>query len=87
MSSWLYSWLGELRDAIPFARSQTFDLDGYVVDKGLAGLFHVLGDQEKQIRRRRIRARRDAFAPPRNVRLPAGEEVGHVAAESRAECP
>ena len=37
-------------DAIPFARSQTFDLDGYVVDKGLGGLFHVLGDQEKDIR-------------------------------------
>jgi len=37
-------------EAIPFARSQTFDLDGYVVDKGLAGLFHVLGEQEKQIR-------------------------------------
>ena len=37
-------------EAIPFARSQSFDLDGYVVDKGLAGLFHVLGEQEKQIR-------------------------------------
>ncbi len=37
-------------DAIPFAKSQAFDLDGYVVDKGLAGLFHVLGEQEKQIR-------------------------------------
>ena len=37
-------------DAIPFARSQAFDLDGYVVDKGLGGLFHVLGDQEKDIR-------------------------------------
>lgn len=37
-------------EAIPFARSQAFDLDGYVVDKGLAGLFHVLGEQEKQIR-------------------------------------
>jgi hypothetical protein len=37
-------------EAIPFAKSQAFDLDGYVVDKGLAGLFHVLGDQEKQIR-------------------------------------
>jgi len=36
-------------DASPFARSQTFDLDGYVVDKGLGGLFHVL-DQEKDIR-------------------------------------
>ena len=37
-------------EAIPFAKSQSFDLDGYVVDKGLAGLFHVLGEQEKQIR-------------------------------------
>jgi Protein of unknown function (DUF4197) len=37
-------------DAIPFARSQTFDLNGYVVGKGLGGLFHVLGDQEKDIR-------------------------------------
>jgi hypothetical protein len=37
-------------DAIPFAKSQAFDLDGYVVDKGLGGLFTVLGEQEKQIR-------------------------------------
>ncbi|HUM16538.1 MAG TPA: DUF4197 domain-containing protein [Candidatus Nitrosotalea sp.] len=37
-------------DAIPFAKSQAFDLDGYVVDKGLSGLFVVLGEQEKQIR-------------------------------------
>jgi len=37
-------------EAIPFAKSQAFDLDGYVVDKGLAGLFHVLGEQEQQIR-------------------------------------
>jgi len=37
-------------DSIPFAKSQAFDLDGYVVDKGLGGLFTVLGDQEKQIR-------------------------------------
>lgn len=37
-------------DSIPFAKSQAFDLDGYVVDKGLGGLFVVLGEQEKQIR-------------------------------------
>ncbi|HEX7788746.1 MAG TPA: DUF4197 domain-containing protein [Methylomirabilota bacterium] len=37
-------------DAIPFAKSQAFDLDGYVVDRGLAGLFVVLGEQERQIR-------------------------------------
>jgi Protein of unknown function (DUF4197) len=37
-------------DAIPFARSQTFDIDGYVTNKALDGLFHVVGEQEKQIR-------------------------------------
>ena len=37
-------------DSIPFAKSQAFDLDGYVVDRGLGGLFAVLGQQEKQIR-------------------------------------
>ena len=37
-------------DAIPFAKSQAFDMDGYVVEKGLGGLFTVLGEQEKQIR-------------------------------------
>ena len=37
-------------DSIPFAKSQAFALDGYVVDRGLGGLFTVLGEQEKQIR-------------------------------------
>src|SRR5215470_2135949 len=37
-------------EAIPFAKSPALDLDGYVVDRGLAGLFQVLGEQEKQIR-------------------------------------
>ena len=37
-------------ESIPFAKSQAFDLDGYVVEKGLGGLFTVLGDQERQIR-------------------------------------
>jgi Protein of unknown function (DUF4197) len=37
-------------DAIPFARSQTFDIDGYVTTKALDGLFHVLAEQEKLIR-------------------------------------
>ena len=37
-------------DSIPFAKSQAFDLDGYVVDRGLGGLFTVLAEQEKQIR-------------------------------------
>jgi len=37
-------------DAIPFARSQTFDIDGYVSKKALDGLFHVVGEQETLIR-------------------------------------
>ncbi len=37
-------------ESIPFAKSQAFDLDGYVVDQGLGGLFTVLAEQEKQIR-------------------------------------
>lgn len=37
--------------AIPFAKSQSFDIDQYVVSKALDGLFHVLGEQERQIRK------------------------------------
>jgi hypothetical protein len=35
---------------IPFMRSETIDLDAYVVGKALDGLFQVIGEQEKQIR-------------------------------------
>ncbi|MGH7313102.1 MAG: DUF4197 domain-containing protein [Candidatus Rokuibacteriota bacterium] len=37
-------------EAIPFVKTQAFDLDGYVTGKGLDGLFHVLGEHERQIR-------------------------------------
>ena len=37
-------------EQIPFAKSESFDLDRYVVDKSLGGLFHMLAEQEKQIR-------------------------------------
>lgn len=37
-------------EAIPFVKTQAFDLDGYVTGQGLDGLFHVLGEQERQIR-------------------------------------
>jgi len=37
-------------DAIPFARTQAFDIDGYVINKALDGLFHVVGEQETLIR-------------------------------------
>jgi Protein of unknown function (DUF4197) len=36
--------------AIPFARAEAFDVDGYVVGKALDGLFHVVGEQERLIR-------------------------------------
>jgi hypothetical protein len=37
-------------ESIPFAKTQTFDLDNYVTGKALDGLFHVVGEQEKLIR-------------------------------------
>jgi hypothetical protein len=36
--------------AIPFAKTESFDLDHYVTDKSLGGLFYVLGQEEKKIR-------------------------------------
>jgi len=35
---------------MPFLKSETLDIDQYVVDKGLDGLFFVLGQEEKKIR-------------------------------------
>jgi hypothetical protein len=37
-------------EAIPFVKSERFDLDHYVVTKALDGLFHVLGEEERKIR-------------------------------------
>src|SRR5215831_7322094 len=37
-------------DTIPFAKTQSFDLDNYVTGKALDGLFHVVGEQENLIR-------------------------------------
>jgi hypothetical protein len=37
-------------ESIPFAKSATFDIDGYVVDRGIDGLFYVVGLEEKKIR-------------------------------------
>lgn len=36
--------------SIPFVKSESFDIDRYVVTKALDGLFHVLGEEEKKIR-------------------------------------
>lgn len=35
---------------MPFTDQLTFDLDQYVTDKGLDGLFHMLAPEEKKIR-------------------------------------
>jgi hypothetical protein len=37
--------------SIPFAKSPSFDINRYVVDKALGGLFHVLGEEETKIRK------------------------------------
>lgn len=36
--------------AIPFVKSESFDIDQYVLTKALGGLFHVLGEEERKIR-------------------------------------
>lgn len=35
---------------IPFVKSETFDIDSYVVRKSLDGLFYVVGQEERKIR-------------------------------------
>ena len=35
---------------IPFMKSESFDLDQYVVTQGLDGLFYMVGEEEKKIR-------------------------------------
>jgi len=36
---------------LPFGKTASFDLDAYVLDRTLAGLFHVLGEEERKIRK------------------------------------
>ncbi len=36
---------------IPFAKSQALDIDAYVVSKSLDGLFYMVGEEEKKIRK------------------------------------
>jgi hypothetical protein len=42
--------LGNIQN-IPFAKTQSLDLDQYVVDKALEGLFYMVGEEEKKIRK------------------------------------
>lgn len=46
-----YKGLTDQYQSIPFAKSQTFDVNQYVVEKALDGLFYELADQERQIRK------------------------------------
>jgi hypothetical protein len=46
-----YKALTDQYQSIPFAKSQSFDINKYVVTKALDGLFYELADQERQIRK------------------------------------
>ncbi|QQS45074.1 MAG: DUF4197 domain-containing protein [Acidobacteriota bacterium] len=52
-------------ESIPFARTQSLDIDRYVVDKSLDGIFYMVGEEEKKIRKdpaaRVTRILRDVF--------------------------
>jgi len=41
--------LGQAK-AIPFLKTENYDLDRYVVGKALDGLFHMVGEEERKIR-------------------------------------
>ncbi len=46
-----YKALTDQYESIPFARSQSFDINKYVVGKALDGLLYELAEQERQIRK------------------------------------
>jgi hypothetical protein len=46
-----YNQMLEQARAIPFFRTEQYDLNRYVVGKALEGLFHVVGEEERKIRR------------------------------------
>jgi Protein of unknown function (DUF4197) len=45
-----YNELLARAQAIPFLKTESYDLDRYVVGKALDGLFHVVGEEERKIR-------------------------------------
>jgi hypothetical protein len=45
-----YKSLNRKIKALPFTKSLSFDLDAYVTDKALDGLFSMLAEEEKKIR-------------------------------------
>lgn len=46
-----YEGLTKQYESIPFAKNESFDVNKYVVEKALDGLFFELADQERQIRK------------------------------------
>jgi hypothetical protein len=46
-----YKELVGRHENIPFVKKESFDLDHYVVSKALGGLFHMVGEEEKKIRK------------------------------------
>jgi hypothetical protein len=36
--------------SLPFMKKESFDLDEYVTNKALSGLFYMIGEEEKKIR-------------------------------------
>lgn len=46
-----YKQLSGTANSIPFVRVKLVDIDEYVVEKALDGLFYVLGEEEKKIRK------------------------------------
>ena len=49
MTSAYKEMMGRFMD-IPFASAQSLDLDSYVTDKAVSGLFVMLAEEEKNIR-------------------------------------
>jgi hypothetical protein len=46
-----YNELVARYESIPFVKKESFDLDQYVVTKALGGLFYMVGEEEKKIRK------------------------------------
>ena len=46
-----YQGLTEQYQSIPFAKNESFDVNKYVVEKALDGLFYELAEQEREIRK------------------------------------
>jgi hypothetical protein len=45
-----YKRLVDKYTSIPFVKDEPVDLEDYVTDMALAGLFHMVGEEEKKIR-------------------------------------